>query len=116
MKKLTWLAVCVVAAFAVAASAEQGQGGPKGGHGERFKAADADSDGKLSATEFATMCTKGDAATKFATADTDKDGFLTKDELKAAHQAMGGKHGQGKGQGGCEKGGCQKGAGEAPKA
>ena len=37
----------------------------------------------------------------------------TKDELKAAHQAMGGK-----GKGGCDKGqgGCQKGAGEAPKA
>lgn len=111
MKKMTWLAMCVVTAFAMAASAEQGPGGPKGDRGARFKAADADADGKLSATEFATLCTKGDAATKFATADTDKDGFLTKDELKAAHQAMGGK-----GKGGCEKGGCQKGAGEAPKA
>ena len=103
MKRMTWLAMSMVAAFALAASAEEGHGP----NGERFKKADADADGKLSATEFAPMCDKGDAAAKFAAADTDKDGFLTKDELKAAHKAMGGKEG---------KGGCGKGKGECPKA
>ena len=34
MKKLTWLAMCVVAAFAVAASAEQGQELRVGGVGQ----------------------------------------------------------------------------------
>lgn len=105
MKRMTWMAMLVVAGMAMAASAEQG-----GERGERFKKADADGDGKLSPTEFATMCPK-DADKKFATADTDKDGFLTKDELKAAHKAGG--PGCGK-EGGCQKG--EKKAEGAPKA
>lgn len=109
MKRMTWMLMFGVAAFSLATLAEDGKGGEKGA---RFKAADADKDGKLSATEFATMCTKGDTAARFTAVDTDKDGFATKDELKAAHKGAGEK-------GGCPKGGkgaCPKAGGDAPKA
>ncbi len=96
MKRMTWLLMLGVAAFSLATLAGEGKGGEKGA---RFKKADADADGKLSATEFATICDKGDADKKFAAADTDKDGFLSKDELKAAHKSMGGKGGGAKGDG-----------------
>ncbi len=73
----------------------------------RFSAADANADGKLSATELATMNPKFDAE-RFAKLDTNADGGVSRDELRQAHAARVGravdgkspKAGQGKAGGG----------------
>lgn len=58
-------------------------------HGARFDAADANADGKLSASELSAMNPKVDAA-RFAALDADKDGGISRDELRQAHGARAG--------------------------
>lgn len=83
MKKAAIASLALVM-FATPVLAEEG--GPRGHRGpgpDHFiKELDTDGDGKISRAEFAA---KGDKM--FAEADANKDGFLTKDEMKAAHEA-----------------------------
>lgn len=85
-----------VVAVSFAGDVLAGKGKEKGGKKDEFAAADADKDGKLSATEFATIAGDKNADKKFAKADANSDGFVTPDELKAAKEA-GGKGGGKKG-------------------
>ena len=55
---------------------------------ERMKAADKDSDGKISRTEAAELPR---LAKHFDEIDTNKDGFITKEEMQA-HRAKRGEH------------------------
>jgi hypothetical protein len=80
------LSVLVAVTLSITAFAEEAKPGDKGQRGDKFKKADANSDGKLSLVEFKTIAGK-DAEVKFAAADGDKDGFLTPEELKAARKS-----------------------------
>lgn len=80
------LSVLVATTLSITALAEDAKPGDKGQRGDRFKKADANSDGKLSLVEFKTFASK-DAEAKFEAADADKDGFVTPAELKAVHKA-----------------------------
>lgn len=86
-----------VIAVSFAGDVLAGKGKDKGGKKDEFAAADADKDGKLSATEFATIAGDKNADKKFAKADASKDGFVSPEELKAAKEVHEGKGGGRKG-------------------
>ncbi len=97
MRKLMMMVLAGMIAVAFADNAVAGKGKDKGGKKDEFAAADADKDGKLSATEFATIAGDKNADRKFTKADANSDGSLSPEELKAAKEAHAGKGGGKKG-------------------
>ncbi|HEX4858204.1 MAG TPA: EF-hand domain-containing protein [Usitatibacteraceae bacterium] len=75
------------------AYAEPGSGQAQGDRAQkmqsRLKAADKDGDGRISKAEADAALPR--IAKHFAEIDTNKDGYLTRDELRAWHQAHGGR-------------------------
>jgi len=88
MRKLLMTMLAGTIAVAFAGDAMAGKGKEKGGKKDEFAAADADKDGKLSATEFVTIAGDKNADKKFAKADANSDGSVTPEELKAAKEAQ----------------------------
>lgn len=100
MRKLLMMVLAGMVAVAFAGEAMAGKGKEKGkadGKKDDFAAADADKDGKLSATEFATIAGDKHADKRFSKADANGDGSVTPEELKAAKEAQAGKGGGRKG-------------------
>lgn len=87
MKKILTLTVLGLALAATPALADNHEGGGKrgGGHkgGKMFEKHDTNGDGVISKAEFLTH-----AEERFSKMDADGSGDVTKDEAKAAHQAM----------------------------
>ncbi len=91
-RMLTWVLVCGLA-MACAGNALAGKGKGGGKKADPFVTADADKDGKLSATEFATIAKGKHADKQFSKADSNGDGFLSPEELKASLEARADKGG-----------------------
>ncbi len=88
------ISLIITALFAASAAYAQAPAdAPKGERGarmqEHFKAADKDSDGKISRAEADASLPR--VAKNFDALDANKDGFVTTDEMRAAHGK--GKHG-----------------------
>lgn len=81
------LTATLIAGFTFAANAGDGTHHGKGAPQERFKAADTNTDGKLSRDEAKALPR---IAEHFDKIDADKDGFVTVQELQAMHS----KHGE----------------------
>jgi hypothetical protein len=102
MRKSTLLVTATLAAALASAAFAQPPAGGGGGRGPQmtpeeraaaFDKADANHDGKLDKTEFATTLSdaqKANADMIFARRDTNMDGFISKDEFMAAGGRRGG--------------------------
>lgn len=87
-KTISILAVLLTAA-ATSVATQAGEGKEHGRH-DRLAQADKDGDGKISREEAAAMPRM---AKNFDKLDANKDGFISKDEMKAAHEAHRGERG-----------------------
>lgn len=95
MKRMLMWALAAVLTAGFAGDVLAGKGGKGGGKkADEFVTADADKDGKLSPTEFATIAKGKNTDKQFSMADANGDKFLTAEELKAAKEARAAKGGK----------------------
>ena len=91
--KISLVAALLSASAATVSYAEGSADAPKGERGkkmqEHFKAADKNSDGKISREEANASMPR--VAKHFEAIDANKDGFVTKEEMRAFHESHRGK-------------------------